>query len=56
MHYVTIVLELIQNRPEFCAKLRADKTMLSTVECYAKELKAGHDMWKERLRASTPRK
>lgn len=54
MQYMTIVLELIQNQPELCAKLRAEKTMLSTVEFYAKELRASHNAWKERLQAKQP--
>lgn len=54
MQYMTITLELIQNQPELCAKLRAEKTMLSTVEFYAKELKASHDAWKGRLQANQP--
>jgi hypothetical protein len=54
MQYMMITLELIQNRPELCAKLRAEKTMLTTVECYAKELKASHEAWKKRLEAEHP--
>lgn len=52
MRYKTMVLELIQERPELTAKLRLEKTMLKAVETYALELKASHEAWKERLQAS----
>ena len=52
MRYKTMVLELIQERPKLCSQLRAEKTMLKTVENCAAALKASHEAWNERLKAS----
>ena len=49
MQYKTIVLELIQQRPQMHDQLRKDRKLLTTMELYAKELKASHEAWKELL-------
>ena len=49
MQYKTIVLELLQQRPEMHEQLRTSRTLLSTVELYARELKTSHEAWKETL-------
>jgi hypothetical protein len=54
MHYVTITLELIQQQPELHDRLRLSRQLLSTVNRYAGELKAGHEAWKEQLSQARP--
>jgi len=54
MHYKTIVLELLQDRPELHRSLQAGKTLLSTLDRYASELKASHEEWKKRLSQAKP--
>jgi len=49
MQYKTILLELIQERPQMHNQLRKDRKLLTTMELYAKELKASHEAWKELL-------
>ncbi len=49
MLYKTIVLELIQDRPELCARLRSEKLMLRTVESLALTLKTSQQAWQEQL-------
>ena len=54
MHYKTMVLALLQERPETHNQLRSNRTLLSTVERHARELKANHETWKERLSKVRP--
>ena len=54
MHYKTIVLELIEQRPEMHEQLRKQRKLLETVELYAKELKASHEAWKDQLSQTRP--
>lgn len=54
MHYKTICLDLIQQRPRLVAELRKDKRTLSTVEMCARALKDCHEAWKLRLAESHP--
>jgi hypothetical protein len=49
MRYKTIILELLQQRPEMHEELRKERKLLTTLEYYAKELKASHEAWKETL-------
>ncbi len=46
MHYKTIALELIQDQPDLYERLRSGKMLLTVMEVYATELKAGHEAWK----------
>jgi hypothetical protein len=54
MLYKTIVLELLQERPQMHEQLRQSRTLLSTMEQYAQELKANHEAWKEQLSQARP--
>ncbi len=49
MHYKTIVMELLQNRPELHEKLRRSRTLLATLNLYSSQLKANHEAWMDRL-------
>jgi hypothetical protein len=49
MHYKTIVLELLEQRPEIRDPLMKERKLLQAVETYALELKAKHEAWKEQL-------
>jgi len=49
MQYKTIILELLQQRPEMHEQLRKERKLLPALELYAKELKTSHEAWKERL-------
>ena len=54
MQYKTIVLELLQQRPEMHEQLRRTRKLLPTMETYAKELKTSHEAWKETLSQARP--
>jgi hypothetical protein len=54
MQYKTIILELLQQRPQMMGELRKDRKLLSTMELYAKELKTSHEAWKELLLGLRP--
>ena len=54
MQYKTIVLELLQQRPEIHEQLRMNRRLLPTVELYARELKTSHETWKETLGQERP--
>ena len=54
MQYKTIVLELLQQRPQIHDQLRKDRKLLPTVEMYARELKTSHEAWKETLSQTKP--
>lgn len=49
MHYKTIVLELLQQRPQLLEQLRKHRNLLWATEHYARELKSTHRVWKEFL-------
>lgn len=54
MQYKTIVLELLQQRPEIHEQLRKDRKLLTTMESYARDLKSSHETWKETLNQERP--
>ena len=54
MHYKTIVLELIQERQELHQKLCSSRTLLPTLESYARILKSRHQYWMDALHATEP--
>ncbi len=54
MQYKTIVLELLQQRPEIHDQLRKDRMLLPTLQRYASELKISHETWKDRLDRAKP--
>jgi hypothetical protein len=54
MHFKTIVLEILQNRPELHEKLRLSRTLLTTLNLYSHRLKANHEAWMDRLSRVKP--
>ena len=54
MMYKTIVLELLQERPQIESQLRKERKLLPTLECFAKELKNRHKTWMDLLFQSSP--
>jgi len=54
MHYKTIVLELLKQRPEMHEQLRKKRTLLQTMELYAQELKRKHEALKDVLSQARP--
>lgn len=54
MQYKTIILELLQQRPEMHEQLRQERKLLTTMEIYAKELKESHEAITEQLRQARP--
>lgn len=54
MQYKTMILELLQQRPQVHDRLRKDRKLLPAMELYAKELKAGHEAWKQLLSQLRP--
>ena len=54
MHYKTMVLELLESRPEIYEQLRSQRLLLPTMERFALDLKASHEAWKEQLAQSRP--
>ena len=54
MHYKTIVLELLQDRPELYENLRTSKRLLTAMETYAGELRTEHLEMQETLSRRLP--
>ena len=54
MQYKTIMLELLQQRPQMHERLRKQRKLLPALELYARELKRMHEGWKESLIPLTP--
>jgi hypothetical protein len=54
MQYKTIILELLQQRPEMHDQLRKNRKLLPALELYAHELKTSHEAWKEVLYQAKP--
>jgi hypothetical protein len=54
MQYKTIVLELLRERTELHEQLRLTRRLLPTLETCARELKAGHEAWKDVLYRAKP--
>ncbi len=54
MHYKTIVLELIQDRPSLYEQLRTSKRLLPSMECYAIDLRDNHLAWQATLLMQRP--
>ncbi|HTU89416.1 MAG TPA: hypothetical protein VMF69_04905 [Gemmataceae bacterium] len=52
--YKTIVLELIQHRPEMHERLRKQRMLLPTMEHYAGKLKDLHEAWMQQLSEANP--
>jgi hypothetical protein len=54
MHYKTIILELLQERPALYERLRSSKMLLTTMDDYAIQLKALHESWIKMIRREEP--
>jgi hypothetical protein len=54
MHYKTITLSLLEDRPALYEALKRSRTLLSTMERYALELKESHEAWQEQLMEAKP--
>ena len=54
MQYKTIILELLEQRPEIYDHLRKQRKLLTTMDQYARELKTRHEAWKETLGQAQP--
>ena len=54
MQYKTIILEMLEQRPQMREELRQSRKLLPTLELYASELKDSHEDWKERLLQAKP--
>jgi hypothetical protein len=54
MRYKTIVLELLQDRPAIYDKCIRERTLLSTLDFYATELRNSHLDWMELLSQKNP--
>ena len=54
MQYKTIILELLQQRPQMHEQLRQQRKLLTTMEMYARELKANHEAIRSDLAKEQP--
>jgi hypothetical protein len=54
MQYKTIILELLQQRPQMHEQLRQSRKLLPALETYAHELKTSHQAWMEELSQARP--
>jgi hypothetical protein len=54
MHYKTIVLELLRERPVLHRRLKRRRALLKTVNSLAVELKASHEACKEQIGQTRP--
>jgi hypothetical protein len=54
MQYKTIVISLLEQRPEMYEQLRIDRLLLPTLNAYADHLKAKHEAWMGELRRVWP--
>jgi hypothetical protein len=54
MQYKTIILELLQQRPQIHEQLRKNRKLLPALEFYAKELRTSHETWTETLSEAKP--
>ncbi len=54
MHYKTIVLNLLEDRPRLMRRLKRDRQLLATLETYALELKTSHETWRQELFKTKP--
>jgi hypothetical protein len=54
MQYKTIILALLQQRPQMHEQLRQERKLLTTLEMYAHQLRESHQDWMEHLRRTRP--
>jgi chromosome segregation ATPase len=54
MQYMTIVLELLEQRTELHEQLRKARELLPALETYAQELRENHFAWTDHLAQANP--
>ena len=54
MQYKTIVLQILEDRPEIHEQLRSTRQLLPTMERMAVELKTSHEAWKDQISQARP--
>ena len=54
MQYKTIVLALLQNRPQLYEELRSQRQLLAMLDHYSHQLMTRHESWKECLSQQYP--
>lgn len=54
MQYKTIVLHLLEQRPEMYDRLHRERQLLPALERFSQELKSGHEAWTDRLLQAKP--
>ena len=54
MHYKTLCLQLLQERPELHDLLRKQRMLLPALDAHARNLKERHELWKEHLSQEEP--
>jgi len=54
MMYKTIVLYLLEERPQMHEQLRKNRLLLTTLERLATQLKTSHEAWKDQLSQAKP--
>ena len=54
MLYKTMMLGILQDRPQLYDQLIRNRTLLATLDSHAKLLKASHEAWKDRLWQAKP--
>ena len=54
MHYKTMALDMLEDRPRLKARLQEERKLLLTMERIAESLKLRHETWMRQLEASQP--
>lgn len=54
MQYKTIILHLLEQRPQMHDQLRKNRKLLPTLNRLARELKTRHEAWKDQLSQTRP--
>ena len=54
MQYKTIVLQYLRQRPALHNQLKSSRTLLTTLDTYANQLKSSHEALKEQLAQANP--
>ncbi len=54
MIYKTIVMEILQDRPQMYERLRRQRILLPELERYSLRLKESHEAWKKQLASLKP--
>jgi hypothetical protein len=54
MHYKTIILELLEQKPQIHDQLRRQRLLLPALDLYAENLKTSHEAWQAQLSQAKP--